>query len=224
MGMTQAGQETPMPEDGGEEIAKKDLLRKAGISYGQFYRWKRMGLIPESWFRRRSTFTGQETFLPRKKVMERIQRIQQLKDEHPLERVAQLLSPDVVRRGYASDDVERMDWITPRCRELLLPLSADGSVGFLEVLCLTVMERLLATGQLSDEQVRQGGAAILNRFDALVDAVGERHLSVIASGGATVVLLHTDRCVCDEDCTVLAEISLDHVIEEIKVALMRITE
>lgn len=43
-------------------ISKKDLLELTGISYGQLYRWKRKQLIPEEWFIRKSTFTGQETF------------------------------------------------------------------------------------------------------------------------------------------------------------------
>ena len=43
-------------------ISKKDLLKRYGISYGALYRWKRMGLIPEEWFIKRSTPTGQETF------------------------------------------------------------------------------------------------------------------------------------------------------------------
>ncbi len=45
-------------------ISKKELLEHAGISYGQLYRWKRKNLIPEDWFIRKSTFTGQETFFP----------------------------------------------------------------------------------------------------------------------------------------------------------------
>lgn len=45
-------------------ISKKDLLEQTGISYGQLYRWKRKNLIPEDWFIRKSTFTGQETFSP----------------------------------------------------------------------------------------------------------------------------------------------------------------
>jgi predicted DNA-binding transcriptional regulator AlpA len=31
-----------------ELISKKEVLELTGISYGQFYRWKREGLIPES--------------------------------------------------------------------------------------------------------------------------------------------------------------------------------
>lgn len=49
-------------------ISKKEVLEKYGISYGALYRWKRMGLIPEAWFIRKSTATGQETFFRRDQV------------------------------------------------------------------------------------------------------------------------------------------------------------
>ncbi len=50
-----------------ELISKKELLELTGISYGQLYRWKRKNLIPEDWFIRKSTFTGQETFFSEEK-------------------------------------------------------------------------------------------------------------------------------------------------------------
>ena len=53
-------------------ISKKELLAKTGISYGQLYRWKREKLIPDDWFIKRAAFTGQETFFPRERVLERI--------------------------------------------------------------------------------------------------------------------------------------------------------
>ena len=44
-----------------ELISKKALLEKYAISYGALYRWKRKGLIPEEWFIKKATVTGQET-------------------------------------------------------------------------------------------------------------------------------------------------------------------
>lgn len=58
-----------------ELISKRELLEKYGISYGALYRWKRMGLIPEDWFIRRSTPAGQETFFNRQMICERIDMI-----------------------------------------------------------------------------------------------------------------------------------------------------
>ena len=56
-------------------ISKKELLEMYGISYGALYRWKRMGLIPEDWFIRRSTSTGQETFFRRDQIIPRMEQI-----------------------------------------------------------------------------------------------------------------------------------------------------
>lgn len=58
-----------------ELISKKELLERYTISYGALYRWKRMGLIPESWFLRRATPTGQETFFRRALICPRVELI-----------------------------------------------------------------------------------------------------------------------------------------------------
>ena len=52
-------------------ISKRELLERYGVSYGALYRWKRMGLIPEDWFLRRATPTGQETFFHRAQICPR---------------------------------------------------------------------------------------------------------------------------------------------------------
>jgi hypothetical protein len=75
-------------------ISKKELLDFAGISYGQLYRWKRKGLIPEEWFIRRSTYTGQETFFPREKILSRIEKIKDMKEDISLDDLADVFSPD----------------------------------------------------------------------------------------------------------------------------------
>lgn len=77
-------------------ISKRELLTKYGISYGALYRWKRMGLIPEEWFLRKSTSTGQETFFYREQICPRIELILSRSDS--LERLAQeLQTPKVLQ-------------------------------------------------------------------------------------------------------------------------------
>ena len=61
-------------------ISKKDLLLQTGISYGQLYRWKRERLIPEEWFIKKATVTGQETFFPRQLICDRVELILGKKD------------------------------------------------------------------------------------------------------------------------------------------------
>lgn len=72
-------------------ISKKRLLEKYEISYGALYRWKRKGLIPDEWFIKKSTVTGQETFFPEKLVCERIEKIQSMKEDFLLDELAKTL-------------------------------------------------------------------------------------------------------------------------------------
>lgn len=69
-------------------ISKKDLLSRYKISYGALYRWKRMGLIPEEWFIKKATVTGQETFFPKDLICARVETIIEKKDDLSLEQLA----------------------------------------------------------------------------------------------------------------------------------------
>ena len=73
-------------------ISKKELLEVANISYGQLYRWKRKKIIPEEWFIKKSSFTGQETYLPKDKILERIEYILLMKDEISLDDMANMFA------------------------------------------------------------------------------------------------------------------------------------
>lgn len=86
-------------------ISKKELLQATGISYGQLYRWKRENLIPESWFMKQSSYTGQETFFPREKILKRISLILEYKDSYTLEQLAGLIHPDYSKKIYSSSEI-----------------------------------------------------------------------------------------------------------------------
>ena len=80
-------------------ISKKDLLQRYGISYGALYRWKRKGLIPEEWFLKKSTVTGQETFFDEKTICERIELIIAQKEDTALDELAVRLAPPKEESG-----------------------------------------------------------------------------------------------------------------------------
>ena len=73
-------------------ISKKDLLSRYGISYGALYRWKRKGLIPDEWFIKKSTVTGQETFFPEALICRRVETILEKKEDVLLDELAKELS------------------------------------------------------------------------------------------------------------------------------------
>ena len=103
-----------------ELISKKDLLASAGISgrggisYGQLYRWKRKGLIPEDWFVRKSTFTGQETFFPRVKVSARIEKIKSMQDEDAsLDEIADAVAPNLGEVSMTIAEIRERGLVSP---------------------------------------------------------------------------------------------------------------
>ena len=74
-------------------ISKKELLQRYGISYGALYRWKRKGLIPEEWFIKKSTVTGQETFFDERIICKRIELILSRSEETSLDDLATQMNP-----------------------------------------------------------------------------------------------------------------------------------
>ena len=77
-----------------ELLSKKELLERYGISYGALYRWKRKGLIPEDWFIKKATVTGQETFFPKAQICERVELILGQKEDISLDELAGALNQD----------------------------------------------------------------------------------------------------------------------------------
>jgi len=133
-------------------ISKKELLALTGISYGALYRWKRKKLIPEEWFLKKSTFTGPETFFPRKLVLERIAKIQEMKEDFSLDDLAQTFSgapPEgrvtprtLLERGLVSKAIENLTLYVP-AQEL----------DFYGALYLCLCDKLLTDGSLSLSEV-----------------------------------------------------------------------
>ncbi|MCQ2516866.1 MAG: YhbD family protein [Saccharofermentans sp.] len=93
-------------------ISKIELLKVANISYGTLYRWKRLGLIPEAWFIHKATEIGQATYLPREKVLARIERIQELKNELTVEQMQELFSANVKSFKIPLKDFRELDLVS----------------------------------------------------------------------------------------------------------------
>jgi DNA-binding transcriptional MerR regulator len=140
-----------------ELISKKELLAAAGISYGQLYRWKRKGLIPEEWFQRKSTFTGQETFFPRDKVLARVEKIKSMKDEDAsLDEIADAVSPNLAERSMTIAEIRSAGLVSPEAAQLFCEggHGADEPLVFGEVVSLAALDSLLRTGDVSLDEGR----------------------------------------------------------------------
>lgn len=138
----------PMTER--ELISKKELLELTGISYGQLYRWKRKQLIPEDWFIRKSTFTGQETFFPKELILARIDRILNMKDDLSLDELAGKLSPLLYEAKLRKDELSKRNIVSRVVLERLGARDPDDTVySFEQTLAFFAADQLLLTGEMS---------------------------------------------------------------------------
>jgi len=140
-------------------VSKKELLELTGISYGQLYRWKRERLLPEEWFIKRSSYTGQETFFPRTAILERVDAIKQLKEELSLEAIADLFSPQATDT-VSADELENLLDVDAEYAKLVIECfaqsldtnAADISLGFSEVVFISALGSLVKKGTLEAPQ------------------------------------------------------------------------
>lgn len=215
-----------------ELISKKEVLELTGISYGQFYRWKREGLIPEAWFIRKSTFTGQETFLPKQKILERIEKIKALKDTKSLEEIAQLLSPELKDRRFERDEALRLGWLSREVVEYYETIRKEtGPFSFRELIFLAVIETL-RKHELDPEELNLVLSTLLASDFAKLQsreflwtlAVVRKELpgSFALTGRKphlSFCVLFSQECLFDPQTHPVVKVELNKVLEEVKLKL-----
>lgn len=143
-------------------ISKKELLQQTGISYGQLYRWKREKLIPEEWFIKQSSYTGQETFFPREQILPRIAAILENKDKYSLTELSRRLSPDAAARvdGRA---LARIEEIAQDLLPAILYFYPKESYDLFDLALFAAVSRALDTLGLDFAAARLGSDALLRR-------------------------------------------------------------
>ncbi|AAU17648.1 YhbD family protein [Bacillus cereus] len=149
-------------------ISKKDLLELTGISYGQLYRWKRKNLIPEDWFVRKSTFTGQETFFPKEKILERINKIQTMKEDLSLDELANMFSPSVREILLTKEDILRKGIVSePVLQFFIEQTNKTSEFQFVDILYVYMLEELLQSGEISLEEGKMVMQVLRENYEAI---------------------------------------------------------
>ena len=164
----------------GDLISKKELLERTGISYGQLYRWKRKNLIPEEWFIRKSTFTGQETFFPRDRILQRIGKIMNMKEDLSLDELADVFSPEPAAMLLNGAELVRRRIVSKEALALYEEASAGGSgepLPFEQQLFVYLLDGFLERGEMVLEEGRQ----LIRLLQA--------HYPKLGSQGAEVILI-----------------------------------
>ena len=201
-----------------ELIAKKELLAETGISYGQLYRWKREKLIPEEWFIKRASSTGQETFFPRDQMLSRITAILDLKDTHSLEELAKIFRGEETE-GVQVEDLLANGFFPVDCIEALFCNSESHSFSLAQLTLAHALWTFASTQGIPVETV----TALFEKTQLSLSKVSvyESLCTVVSINGIYHVCLSPGIIspVFDRDVTVLGSVSLAEMVETVRRAI-----
>jgi hypothetical protein len=198
-------------------ISKKELLDEKGISYGQLYRWKRKQLIPEEWFIRKSTFTGQETFFPKDLILSRIDKIMNMKDDLSLDELADKLSPLLPEYELRKSEFMKRNIVSHVVLQRFASSDDDGTVySFERLLYFSVVDKLLQAGEMSIEEGERLLQTLLDHFpkfgDKPCDLVFIRKMGV----SSFALISAPSEIYYESGVKLIARISLVDCIEQLK--------
>lgn len=198
-------------------ISKKELLDLTGISYGQLYRWKRKSLIPEEWFIKKSSYTGQETFFPKEKIIDRIGKIMNMKGDLSLNDIADAVSPMPVSLTLTRDELKERGIVTDITLNLYLELYPDTvQFTFEKLLNLYIANKLFESGAISTEE----GRLLLEVMENNYSNTGGRggNVYVIRKSGVTICILEAGEkeIFFDQTAKIAAVENISGCTEELK--------
>ncbi|HBF4499363.1 TPA: YhbD family protein, partial [Clostridioides difficile] len=199
-----------------ELISKKDLLSKTNISYGQLYRWKRKNIIPEEWFIKKSAFTGQETFFPRDKILERIELILSMKEETSLDDIANMFMKKDINKEFDIDFILSKEVICNYTKEIFQNLyKKEQSIGKKELLILSIIEKFLVKSIITFEELKLIVNIIEENFTSIYNESGKIYLFRKFGVPFVVGCLDYKKVKFEKDVVKIIEIDLTKEINDI---------
>jgi hypothetical protein len=204
-----------------ELISKKDLLDLAGISYGQLYRWKRKDLIPEEWFIRKSTFTGQETFFPKEKILERIDKIQTLKENLSLDALADMFSPNIGDLQLEKDELIKRNIVSAAVMNFYLENDKSGFIfNFPRILEVYVLEKLLQSGEINLDEGKMVLHVLKNHAPLIKQKSCELVITRKLGVSSCLLLINAEAVYLEPGTKMVVSLALMTCMEEIKSKLL----
>lgn len=192
-------------------------MAETGISYGQLYRWKRERLIPEEWFIKQSSYTGQETFFPKELILTRIREIQELKDVYSLEEVAKLLSPEITNHGFSIKEFEEMKEISGPLLQHFKEALNKELVTYMELLVMIILNRIQEQYGIKIEDIKTIFKNILPGLEKIKST--DYILTIIQLEHNYYSFIHQDReqILFDNRFHIISKVRIDEISSEIRV-------
>ena len=202
-----------------ELISKKEILDMTGISYGQLYRWKRKDLIPEEWFIKKSSYTGQETFFPRAKIINRINKILELKDDMPLDDLATMFTNKPKVDDVSEEYVIEKEII----REETLPIYKDifrekNEYNFKDILLMHILQSEFDLGKLTISEIEVMLKLIDKEYRNIEEKDGTLYI-IRRLGIGICVVAYREKIIVDDGSKIIGEVNIKNIIENLKMRL-----
>jgi hypothetical protein len=203
-----------------ELISKKELLETTNVSYGQLYRWKRKNLIPEEWFIKKSSYTGQETYFPRKKILDRIDKIVNMKEDVSLDDLALMFSPQLADVFLSEDELLKKNIVTQQTLTMYKNIYGEiNTFSFEKMLYISLLEKSLASGNVSFDEGK-----------LIIETLEENHKLLEGKNCEMIFLRKFGMALCflisvpneiyiDKGAKIILRINISQCIEELKIKI-----
>lgn len=203
-----------------ELITKKELLEVTNVSYGQLYRWKRKNLIPEEWFIKKSSYTGQETYFPREKILDRIEKIINMKGDASLDDLAQMFSPQLADVFLSEDELLKKNIVTQKT--LIMYKNIYGEIKtfpFKKILYISLLEKSLVSGNVSLEESKLIIETLEENYKSLEGKNCE--MIFLRKFGVALCFLITvpNEIYIEKDTKIVLRLNISQCIEELKIKI-----
>ena len=204
-----------------ELISKKDLLDLKGISYGQLYRWKRKNLIPEDWFIRKSTFTGQETFFPKEKILQRIERIQEMKEDLSLDDLAEVFSPTASEVKFSTESLVGNGIISEMAFNFFMDIRKfNKQFEFEDVIQVYLIDQLLTSGEINREEAKMVLDLLEGNLESLKTKPTDIFITRKFGVSSSLLVSNQENVIFESGTKVIKKISFGTIAEELKSKLV----
>ncbi|WP_454052663.1 YhbD family protein [Clostridium sp. Marseille-Q7071] len=202
-------------------ISKKELLEVTNISYGQLYRWKRKKLIPEEWFIKKSSFTGQETYFPKEKILDRIEKILSFKEDMQLDDLAEMFSPKVQIDKKSKEELLKLKIIDDSTLDIYSKIYGEKEIyDFDHILSMYILDYILPKGEITLDEAKSIIVIINNNYMEFQNNNYKIFLMRKLGVSFCIATVENNNVILDETVKVVLKLELSNYIEELKLKLV----
>uniref|UniRef100_UPI001033AD5F DUF4004 family protein n=1 Tax=Clostridioides difficile TaxID=1496 RepID=UPI001033AD5F len=177
-------------------------------------------IIPEEWCIKKSAFTGQETFFPRDKILERIELILSMKEETSLDDIANMFMKKDINKEFDIDFILSKEVICNYTKEIFQNLyKKEQSIGKKELLILSIIEKFLVKSIITFEELKLIVNIIEENFTSIYNESGKIYLFRKFGVPFVVGCLDYKKVKFEKDVVKIIEVDLTKEINDISIKL-----